>query len=62
MMDVPLLKLCQLLPYPLLVLVELKEPHVDVALLDSLDEDEDFLLALDATGEGTKEQSKDEEV
>ena len=62
MMDVSLLKLCQLLPDPLLVLVELAEPHVDVALLNSLDKDEDFLLTLHATGEGTERHSDDEKV
>merc|ERR1712012_57836 len=50
--DIALLELSELLPNPLLVLVELEEPDVDVALLHPLDQDDHLLLALNAAGKG----------
>ena len=58
MVDVPLLELGQLLPHPLLVLVQLKEPDMDIPLLDSLDEDEDLLLAFNAASKSTEGQER----
>ena len=48
--DIALLELCELFPNPLLILVELKEPHVDVALLHPLNQDDHLLLPLNAAG------------
>ena len=50
MVHIPLLELCQFFPNPFLVLVKLKEPHVDVALLRPLNQDDHLLLPLNAAG------------
>ena len=51
--DISLLELCQFFPNPFLVLVELEEPHVDVALLHPLNQDDHLLLPLNAAGKST---------
>ena len=53
MVDIALLELCELFPNPLLVLVKLKEPHMDVALLHPLNQDDHLLLPLNAAGKST---------
>ena len=51
--DIPLLELCEFFPNPFLILVKLEEPHVDVALLHPLNQDDHLLLPLNAAGKST---------
>ena len=49
--DISLGEVSVSLPGPLLVLVKLEESHLDVSLLHTLDEDENFVAARHTAGE-----------
>jgi len=53
MMDISFLKFSKVFPNSLIIIIKFKESHMNISLLDSLNEDENLITSVNTASEST---------